>query len=234
MESFAKANGLTMGQDAQSRDGWEFRTEIATALSKPAKKVYFITQQVHIAAATIKLNKIDLKWFKQIPSQDCMYITEREEFYRFIKNEHRINILHYYYSGSGIPLDYRYDCYSILLNEGILAQAPYQDKERAEKFIRILLFMELGEITINVVAPNGKVKYGKGGDDKLKNESGMDAILVTTNWNKITVVQGDIPVRGHTRVVRCGVGRSDYKLRWISDYVKQGYTRHAGKITLNQ
>jgi hypothetical protein len=228
----ARLHNIPLSSDSQG-DWWGYRKGIATSLSKPAKKMYVLTQQVQDAAMTIKLDKIDLKWFRQIPPCDCMYIPNKDEFYRFTKTDTRVNVLHYYYSGSGIPMDYRYDCYSIILNEGILAQAPYQNKEMAERFIRFLLFMELGEITINVVHPNGKVKFGKSGEDKIKNEAGLDAILVTTNWNKITVVQGEIPVRGHTRVQPCGVGRSDYKLIWINDFVKQGYTRHSGKILDN-
>jgi len=216
--------------DGTITDAWQMRVDITNALAKPAAKVYYITDSVKsLVDSSVKIDKVELKWFKQLPSLDAMYITGKDEFFRFQKTDTRINVLHYVKN----EIEYRYDCFSIILNDGMLATMPqYNDRNRAEFFVKLLLFMEMGETTIRIVKPSEKYKYGKKGDEQVKNEAGIEVIMVTTDWNKIVVVEGDFNVSAHLRIQRVGKGRMEYAMVWVSEYTKHGYIRR-GKNQLN-
>lgn len=207
---------------------WELRVNIAKGLTQPAQKKYFLTQTVLDGASKIKFEKIDLKWFNQIPDMRCIYIPGKDEFYRFNKINGRINILHFRKTSE---VSLWYDCYSIILNDGFLALMPSQNKEFAERFIKLLLFIELGEITFHHLKPNEKVTYGKKGDEKAKNETGFQVTLVNSNWNKIIIVEGDIAVKGYFGIRWVGEGRKTFRLSWIREHTRSGYIRSAGRLS---
>jgi hypothetical protein len=212
---------------------WDERARITNSLVNTTKKhkLYYITKKVLDESDMINFEKINLKWFSKLDDQESTYIVNKDDFYKFIVEKgKRINILHYRIDDTPQGKTYWYDAYSILLNDGELATLPSQKQEYATRFVKLLLYIELGEITYNIVkARTGKVKFGSKGDDKLKNETGVDVILVNSNWNRITIVVGGFSVRGHLRIQPCGVGRKDYKLTWVKEHTKGSYVRKAGK-----
>jgi hypothetical protein len=163
-----------------------------------------------------------------------MYILNRDEFYRFeIVENQRINILYYYRTFAGtIREQVFYEAYSIVTKDGMLGITDDMNKEKAQLFVKLLLFMEKTQVTLEIVkARSGKVVFDKtkGDEGKLRNLSGMDVQLVTSNWNKAVVVEGDIDVIGHFKLIWTGPGRKILELRWWKPHVRDGYVRGVGK-----
>ncbi len=218
----------------QTNDWWGERRRIAESLTIKSKthKTFYLTRKVQEEAELIKFDKIDLKWFNDLPSMECTYITSKNEFYRFnVEEKKRINILNYRLEDTPLGKQYWYDSYSILLGTGELATLPTQKQEHAMRFIKCLLYIELGEVeTVFVKAKYGKLKYGKKGDDKLKNESALDVVLVNSSWNKAIVVVGKSTTSGHFRVQPYGPRTKPYyRVKWISEYTRDTFVIKPGR-----
>ena len=225
---------LLYSKRVQANDWWEERCRIANSLiDKPrSHKIYYLTPKVQEEANLIKFDKIDLKWFNDLPSMECTYITNKNEFYRFnIEKNNRINVLNYRLEEGPFGLQYWYDSYSILLGTGELATLPTQKQEHAIRFVKCLLYVELAEVeTIFVNAKFGRHRYGKKGDDKIKNESSLDVVLVNSTWNKALVTVGESVTSGHFRVQPYGPRENPYyKIKWISEYTRGSFVRKPGK-----
>lgn len=218
---------------APTAEWWETRKTIAHGLthSPSNMKIFYLTQAAQSEAEMIKYDKIDLKWFKQIANGHYMYVTGVNDFFRIWKTDERVNILTFFYKMYEGQLHLWYDSYSILLDKGEFGMIPSQDQERGHKIIKLLLFVELGEVSVKKVQVQHKIKYGERKDENIYNDSGLDNVyLVTSNWNKIVVVEGGFKVRGHLRVQPVGTGRSYYKLVWVREYEKGSYVRKSGNI----
>jgi hypothetical protein len=193
-------------------------------------KVFYLTGTAQDAASHIKYAVANMKWLRQIKDQRSIYVTSKNEFYRFTKEGDRIMVLQYARSGEGISEYVGYEGFALNLEDEEVAMLPTQDQEIAHRFIKLLLFIEMSKVETVKVAPQQKVKYGKGGDDKLFNDTGLNNVyMVNATWNKIIVVEGDFKVRGHFRVQPCGIGRKDYRLIWINEFKKGSFIRRAGK-----
>jgi hypothetical protein len=224
--------------DNKVKDPWQHRVDIAKSLTESPKtlKKFFITKTVQEGAAKIKFENIDLKWFKDLPSMEGIYILNKDEFFRFnVDKGYRINVLYFRRNSdkvwNGIP-DLNYDCWSIILNDGILAMLPSQDKSKGELFIKLLLFIEKSQIEYYLVQKkSGKVVFGKGDEGKVRNESGIDVTVVNSNWNKVLIMQGETPVEGHFKLIWVGAGRSQLAIRWWSSHTRGAHVRRAGRDT---
>ncbi len=219
----------------KSDDWWEERVRIANLLVKRPKshKIYFLTKKVQEDAELIKFDKIDLKWFNSLSSGEFTYMTGKNEFFRFdIEERSRINILNYRIEESTQGDKCLYDSYSIILGTGELATLPTQNNELAIKFIKCLLYIELGDISsVEVKAKIGKVKFGIKGDDKLKNDSGLDVVLINSTWNKTTILVGESVTTGHFRIQPYGPrDNTYYKVKWIKEYTRGSFIRGASKF----
>jgi hypothetical protein len=193
-------------------------------------KMYYLTKAAQDEAAMIKYQAANMKWLRQIKDQRSMYITGKKEFFRFNKEGLRITVLQYYKHGEGLAEMVQYEGFALDLEREEIKTLPTQDQAMAHRFIKLLLFMELSEIKELKLSPGSKIKYGKGGDDKLLNDTGLKNVyLVNAHWNKIIIVNGQFTVRGHFRVQPCGPGRKDYKLIWIEEFTKGSYIRRSGK-----
>jgi hypothetical protein len=223
--------------DKKVKDPWEQRVQMAIALTQSPKhlKKYLITKTVQEGASKINFDKIDLKWFKDLPSMEGMYILNKNEFYRFqIIEGYRINVLHFFKKSDIMVMDIIpdlvYDSWSIILEEGVLAAMPSQDKEIGETFVKLLLFIEKSEIEYYLVQKrSGKVVFGKGDEGKVRNESGIDVTVVNSNWNKVLIMQGETSVEGHFKLIWVGAGRTQLALRWWSSHTRGAHVRRAGK-----
>jgi hypothetical protein len=218
----------------QGTDWWGERCRIATSLVDRPKshKTFYLTPKVQEEAELIKFDKIDLKWFNDLTSKECTYITGKNEFYRFnIEEKNRINVLNYRLEDGPFGLQYWYDSYSILLGTGELATLPTQKQDHAMRFVKYLLYVELADVeTVFVKARLGKFKYGKKGDDKIKNESDIDVVLVNSNWNRALVMVGESTTSGHFRVQPYGPRENPYyRIKWISEYTRGSFVKKPGK-----
>jgi hypothetical protein len=210
---------------------WEQRVEIAKNLTYSPNnyKIYYLSRKAQEEASMIKFDKIDLKWFEQVPDGHYMYVVGVGDFYRFYKEKGRINVLNYFITDKD-GYNLWYDGYSILLDKGEMAMLPSQDKERGRRFVQMLLYVELGDITVKKIKVGDKVKYGSTHDEQIFNDTDLKNVyLVTSNWNKIVLVEGGFKVRGHFRVQPCGVGRTQYKIVWVREYEKGSFVRMQGK-----
>lgn len=203
---------------------------VADLVDSKGLKLYYVTDKAQQEAALIKYDIANMKWLRQIKDQRSMYLTSRKEFFRFNKKGDRITAIHYTRYGEGFGEMIQYDGFALDLKGEELKMLPTQDQSIGHRFIKLLMFIELSKIEAVKVSPGEKVKYGKGGDDKMLNDTFMKNVyLVNSNWNKIIIVKGGFSVSGHFRVQPCGAGRKDYKLIWIEQYEKGSYVRRSGR-----
>jgi hypothetical protein len=93
---------------------------------------------------------------------------------------------------------------------------------------RFLIFMELSEITEQVVEP-GKKHGTKKSYDNLMNTSKTPVTVVGSNWNKRIIRVGDIEVSSHLRRQRWGPGFSQVRPIIIEEFTKKGYNLKPAK-----
>lgn len=208
---------------------WQLRVAHAEMVieSPKSQKIYYITPNTQKEADRISTGKtIDTRWFRQIPDDKVgLYVTGKEEFFKFIKHKDSISVIYFYLWGA--VRHPRYMSYSIPLDGRQVELHSWQSGEIAERFFNLLLFIELGETEVVEVKPKQKVKWGKGGEDKLFNEAELNnVVLITPNYNKIIVVDGGIVVSSHWRVQPYGSrNEPKYRLRQIPTYAKSGIIR---------
>ena len=111
------------------------------------------------------------------------------------------------------------------------------DKEKLmelyySKFLVVVTYLELTEVTLNVL--QGGSSFGTNKQGKIKNDTRNKYILVNTNWNTTTIRLDEFSVRGHFRLQPCGVGRKNYKYVYIEPYTKGGIKRLAQKKTVKE
>ena len=221
-------------------------------------KFYYITKKVQEHSELIKYEKVNLGWFRQIKNQMSTYILNRHEFFRFkVVEKKEIYILHFYkdpqlsdeefdfYRNMNIPYaefnGYKFDTFKIYIDEekypdGFMPENELwnQNPINKQRFVKLLLFIELTEPTIEIVRDNQKIKldssWEKSMDGKVKNESGVNVILVNTMWNKVIINDSGFSVKGHIRIQPYGPGRTLYKPIWIDEFQKSGYIRGIEKI----
>lgn len=221
-------------------------------------KIFYITNKVQDHSELIKFERINLGWFRNIKQQSSTYILNRYEFFRFFVNEKKeIYILHFYKDPNltdeqfnsmrsiNMPLaefnGYKFDTFIIYTDEekypdGFMPENEIwgQNPINKQKFVKLLLFIELSEPEIVIIKDNQKVKLGsnweKTLDGKVKNESGVNVTLVNTLWNKIIINDTGFTVKGHIRIQPYGPGRTLYKPIWIEEFQKNGYIRGVEKL----
>ncbi len=215
------------------------RQELLTKLmSNQNHKLYYISPKVQDHAELIKYEKVNMNWFRDIKEKSGTYIINKTEFFRFYIHPERIIHIAYFKSTTlpdGRPYVH-YDIFGIRLNKGdaYMAGVPGQDETAKQKFIKLLLFIELSEIVFKQIKPFQKtiVDNITGGkyENKIINQTGYNVIFVGTNWNKTIIVSGQFSVSGHIRIQPFGTGRSHYKPIWIEEYQKSGYMKKAPKL----
>ena len=221
-------------------------------------KFYYITKKVQDHSELIKYEKINLGWFRKMKSQMSTYIINRHEFFRFkVVERKEIYVLHFYkdpqlsdeefdfYRNMNVPYaefnGYKFDTFKIYIDEekypdGFMPENELwnQNPINKQRFVKLLLFIELTEPTIEIVKDNQKIKlddsWEKSMDGKVKNESGVNVILVNTMWNKVIINDSGFSVKGHIRIQPYGPGRTLYKPIWIDEFQKSGYIRGIEKL----
>lgn len=96
------------------------------------------------------------------------------------------------------------------------------------KFVRLLLYICLSEITVEFLPPNSKTS-GTKKEGKIVNNSKSDVIVVGSKWNTISIRTEGFDVNGHFRLQPCGKNRQDVKMIWIDAFKKHGYIKKSNK-----
>jgi len=126
--------------------------------------------------------------------------------------------------------------YEVQINDQIYTdindQRFFEDQTRPTfiQFIKLLLFICLGETTIEILPPNTKTTATKK-QGKIANSSNTDVIVVSSKWNTISVRTEGFRVGGHFRLQPCGKERGQVKLIWVETYKKHGYIRRSKNLT---
>lgn len=216
-------------------------------------RLFLLTKSVQDHSELLRFEKIKLAWFRNVKSQSSTYIISKTEFFRFVVNQGKeIYVLHFYrdpnisdeifdtIKNSDYPnaefYGYKFDTFIIYIDEskypdGFMPDNTIwgQDPINRERFLKLMLFIELSDPEVYLVKNNGKVKLGDSvrhhDESKIKNESGIDVTLVNTLWNKIVVRESGFSVKGHIRIQPYGPGREHYKPIWIDEFQKKGYIR---------
>lgn len=100
-------------------------------------------------------------------------------------------------------------------------------KRLAPMLYALMCFVELCDNETIVVQPNAK--YGTRKAGKIINITPFPITVINSAWN-ITTVSGSFAVRGHMAIRWTGQGRTTPRLVYIEPFVKEGYTRRAGKL----
>lgn len=106
------------------------------------------------------------------------------------------------------------------------------DIEIYSRFVQIVSFIELGNTNFKIVPPKDKVgNFMK--NNECRNLTKKEFIVVDTDWNDISIRMEGFPVKGHLRLQRCGVGRTEFKVIYIQPFMKHGYNRNHLKNGVN-
>lgn len=227
-------------------------------------KLYLVSSNVQKHSNLINFEKINIDWFRNIKSQSSTYILNKKEFFRFHINQGKEICVIHFCNDPYIPekllkmfkdpriaddklmygfLDCRYMMFTINLEEekysvGFDNDISFYEQRplELEKFLKLLLFVELSKPEVVYVKNNEKIKSpeeGKADNDehKIKNESGVgvNAVFVNKSWQKIIINDSGFMVRGHYRMQACGEGWKSSKLIWVEGFQKKGYTRGLSK-----
>lgn len=94
--------------------------------------------------------------------------------------------------------------------------------------VALLFFLEYAEVQVkNVPAKSKKVEI----NCKYINETDFNYTIYNSSWFTTLVKSDSFKVRGHFRLQPFGDGLKDRKLIWINEFVKEGYTAPARKLS---
>lgn len=102
-------------------------------------------------------------------------------------------------------------------------------KSLAPMLYALMCFVELCDNEIHIVPP--KAKYGTQKTGKIINTTPFPITVINKNWNITTIRSKGFPVSGHIALFWTGPGRTVPKMLYVQPYMKNGYTRKAGKLT---
>ena len=96
--------------------------------------------------------------------------------------------------------------------------------------ISIMMFKQFAEVETKYLPPN---KVTKDFNSKYVNNTDSAITVLTSKWFTSLVKSDSFKVKGHFRLQPFGKEMKDYKLIWINNYIKSGYTAPAQKIKEN-
>ena len=99
-----------------------------------------------------------------------------------------------------------------------------------------LLFCHFAEITDEFVARPGsrQAREQDGSGETFVNDTRYNVRRLSVTYYKNICRDEGFPVRGHFRMQPYGVGRTHRRLIYVNSFVKHGYHRRAGKLTVGE
>jgi hypothetical protein len=191
---------------------------------------YIVPKDIRVDVLRILPNRKDII---QLDERNCI---------QYIKTDEQLSVI-FHYTKQGeelIHMNYfEIDLVSgkIKSDDKLSGTDITMDREKLiehfySKFLVVVTYLELTEVTLNVLQGGGS--YGTKKEGKIKNDTRNKYILVNTNWNVTTIRLDEFSVRGHFRLQPCGVGRKNYKYVYIEPYTKGGIKRLAQKKTVKE
>lgn len=113
--------------------------------------------------------------------------------------------------------------YAHLEDGGFKSTEDHLHKEQLELY-RLWCYINYSDEKFITVKPKQKIGTKKSG---YKNNTGHNMTVVDSKWNTTSIRVGQVEVDGHLRLQPCGPGRSQIKLIWIKDHVRDGYIKRA-------
>jgi hypothetical protein len=168
-----------------------------------------------------KTIRIDV--LKTLPNRSDIIQIDENNVVKYIKNDDVIVVSH----DSIIPENGLISFwYMINLKTGFVRMDGKNDigyddmiKKYYSKFLVLVTYLELTDVTLNVVTPNTKRgDIFKG--NFIKNSSNLNVIHVNSNWNTMKIVVGEFGVRSHMRLQRVGKGLCEFKWVFINSFKK--------------
>jgi len=93
--------------------------------------------------------------------------------------------------------------------------------------IQCEVFLQYAEIETKVLAPNNKESIAC----RYHNKLNLPITIVDSTWYTTLVKSDSFKVRGHFRLQPFGSTKAQRKLIWINEFMKNGYTREAKKLS---
>lgn len=104
------------------------------------------------------------------------------------------------------------------------AEKGYDNAYFSSFLVGLLTFIKYCDVETKIVAAGKKEKLV---GEKYLNETKSNIEVLNSSWFTNIVRSEGFGVKGHFRMQPCGVGLSDRKLVYISDFQKNGYSRKA-------
>lgn len=214
-----KDNIESHGRDREIRDKINLCIGEKNLIDGDGSSYYFICESVHKCADVIKIKEnFSGRTLKDINFGKYTYLMGKHRMVRFLVAVNAIKGF-YYDDEKNIAFEW-----GIEMDDG----GWYFDGNYSFEFsmvMRILTFVELGDISIKLLDAgknNGELK--KSGN-KITNTSNKTVYVVDSNWNTLIMRTDGFAVRGHFRLQPCGASNMDRKLIWIYAFEKHGYKR---------
>lgn len=202
-------------------------------------KNYYFSERVVENCKLIKFKTVLSNWFKRLKSQTGTFIVSPRLCFRYsiVENEDISVMTHVqrYEPGRG-EMEYFFVSNIPLENSKRNINMNEDDNQTTYMllFTQLMLFKTYANVKLHTIAPNNKSLTEPklvGSDAYTRNDTKLPLTYVNILWDKTIIVAGEFKVSGHFRVQPYGnLQNPDYKLIWIDEYKKDGYTRVAGKI----
>jgi hypothetical protein len=204
-----------------------FRNQFKDILNDEGNKNLLFTNTSKQVAEKIKVDKFEPKILKTDKHKKLTFLIDDTHFYRVhikgdelfcmlvLKEKRESDFYISYHSFKIKPIE----------NEVVFPknQNDYKNDKYFLEFIKLLIFTEYSELEEVTLMPNQSKGNKKEG--KIYNDSNKSFIIVDSTWNKIIIRTDKFGVSGHLRLQPIGKNRNDRKLIYISEYLKNGYTK---------
>jgi hypothetical protein len=201
-------------------------------------KRYIITKTATDVIERIKIDKIDMNMFYKIPvNQVWEFMVSPEKIYRTVYDGKLLRGMFISMTKEDSGMMYlKYDSFGFEINQstGELARETENVehlRDIVDEWIKILVFIQFSEPVLNILKSGAK--HGNNRQNKIKNETPSDYIIVNSKWNTISMRSEGFLVRAHFRLQAYGSGMKERKLILIDEFEKSGYVRNSGKLIHN-
>jgi len=205
-----------------------YKDQFKDILSDDSNKNLLFTKTSIEVANKIKIDKFKPSILKIKQEKKLTFLIDENHFYRVMLKQNEIfAILVKINKTDDIRKDYlSYDSFKIMPLTDIVVYPQNQDDYLNDKyfseFLKLLIFTEYSDLQEVTMMPNQT--FGTRKQGKYVNETDKKFIIVDSAWNKTIIRTGKFGVSGHPRWQAVKDGS---KLIYISEYIKDGYTRNA-------
>lgn len=207
-----------------------YKKQWQNILSDNGNKNLLFTQTSLEVANKIKIDNFEPKVLKISKPNKFTYLINDNHFYRVMISQEEIfglNVRKTLMENG--QFYFTYDSFKIIPSENRVVypvnQSNYLEDKYFSEFLKLLIFTQYSELDETIINPKQSAGTKKQG--KYLNESNKPFILVDSAWNKIIVRKEGFGVVGHLRWQPTGKGRSERKLIYIREFIKNGYVREA-------